>query len=211
MGGGIGDDVAEAFGHDVVETLVDLGLSPEVAHAVLNPLEVAGGDAAGVSENVGDDEDAFVGEGFVGDGRGGAVGAFADNLAADAFGVLAGDDVFGGGGDEDLAVVGEEFVLVCGLGSRKAGDGAGALAMLDESGDVDAVLVVEAAVVFGDADDGVALFGEELGGVGADVAEALNNDAAAVDGHAKVLDSLVADDGDAAAGGLFASDRKSVV
>src|SRR5260370_20946434 len=74
VGGGVGYDVAEAFGHDVVETLVDLGLGPEVAHAVLDPLEVAGGDAAGVGENVGDDEDAFVGEDLVGDGGGGAGG-----------------------------------------------------------------------------------------------------------------------------------------
>src|ERR1700716_3835913 len=101
MSAGVGDDVVEAFGHDVVETLVDLGLGPEVAHAVLDPLEVAGGDAAGVGGDVGDDEGAFVGEDLVGHGGGGAVGALAEDLAANAFGVLAGDDVFGGGGDED--------------------------------------------------------------------------------------------------------------
>ena len=77
VGLGVGDNVVEAFGHDAVETLVDLGLGPEVAHAVLDPLEVTRGDAAGVGEDVGDDEDAFVGEDFVGDGGGGAVGAFA--------------------------------------------------------------------------------------------------------------------------------------
>src|SRR5260370_23386611 len=135
VGAGVGDDVVEAFGHDVVETLINLSLGPEVAHAVLDPLEVAGGDAAGVGENVGDDEDALVGENLVGDGGGGTVGAFAENLAADAFGVLAGDDVFGCCGDEDLAVAGEECVLVGGLGSGEAGDGAGALAVLDEGGD----------------------------------------------------------------------------
>src|SRR5438552_6132943 len=100
VGAGVGDDVVEAFGHDVVEALVDFGLGPEVAHAVLDPLEVAGGDAAGVGEDVGDDEDALVREDLVGDGGCGAVGAFAEDLAADAFGVFAGDDVFGGGGDE---------------------------------------------------------------------------------------------------------------
>ena len=82
------------------------------------------------------------------------------------------------------------------------------LAVFDERVDVDAVGVVEAAVVLGDADDRVALFGEELGGVGADVAEALDDDAAAFDGHAEVLEGLVADDGDAAAGG-FACVRAS--
>src|SRR5258707_4645532 len=63
---GVGDYVVEAFGHDVVEALVDLGLGPEVAHTVLDPLEVAGGDAASIGEDVGDDEDAFVGEDLVG-------------------------------------------------------------------------------------------------------------------------------------------------
>src|SRR5437879_3079608 len=150
---GVRDDVVEAFGHDVVEALVDLGLGPEVAHAVLDPLEVAGGDAAGVGEDVGDDEDALVREDLVGDGGGGAVGALAENFAADALGVLAGDDVFGCGGDEDLAVVGEQLVFVGGLGSGEAGDGAGALAMVDKSGDGDAVRVVEAPIVFGDGWD----------------------------------------------------------
>jgi hypothetical protein len=205
VGAGVSDDVVEALGHDVVEALVDFGLGPEVAHAVLDPLEVAGGDAAGVGEDVGDDEDALVREDLVGDCGGWAVGAFAEDLTAEAVGVAAGDDVFGGGGDEDLAVVGQELVLVGGLGLGEAVDGAGALAVLDERGDVDAVLVVEAAVVLGDAGDGVALFGEELGGVGADVAEALDDDAAAVDGHAEVFHGLVADDGDAAASCLFAS------
>ena len=88
----VGDDVAEALGHDVVESLVYLGLGPEVAHAILYPLEVAGGNAAGVGEDVGDDEDLFVGQDFVGDRRGGAIGAFAEDLAAYAVGVLAGDD-----------------------------------------------------------------------------------------------------------------------
>jgi len=202
---GVGDYVAEAFGHDVVEALVDFGFGPEVAHAVLDPLEVAGGDAAGVGEDVGDDEDSLVGEDLVGDGGGGAVGAFAEDLAADAFGVLAGDDIFCGRGDEDVALVGEELVLVGGFGLAESGDGAGFGAVLDEGGDVDAVGVVEAAVVLGDADDGVALFVEELGGVGADVAESLNDDAGAVDGHAELLHGLVADDGDAAACGFFAS------
>src|SRR5438094_7640909 len=96
---GVRDDVVKALRHDVVEALVHFGLVPEVAHAVLNPLEVAGGHAAGVGEDVWDDEDALVSENLVGDCGGGPVGALAKNLAADAFGVLAGDDVFGRGGN----------------------------------------------------------------------------------------------------------------
>ena len=56
-----------------------IGFFPEIALAVLHPLEVAGGDAAGVGEDVGNDEDPLVGEDLVGDGGGGAVGAFAED------------------------------------------------------------------------------------------------------------------------------------
>src|SRR5580765_7841120 len=89
----VGDYVVEAFGHDVVETLIDFGFGIEVAHAGLHPLEVGGGDAARVCKDVGNDKDAFVGENLVGDGGGGAIGAFAENFAADALSVAAGDDV----------------------------------------------------------------------------------------------------------------------
>ena len=211
VGLGVGDYVVEALAHDVVQALVDFGLGPEVAHAVLYPLEVAGGDAAGVGQDVGDDEDSLVSEDLIGDGGGGAVGSFTEDLAADAFGVFAGDDVFGCRGDEDVALIGEEFVRVGGFGLAEAGDGAGLGAVFDEGGDVDAVGVVEAAIVFGDADDGVALFVKEFGGVGADVAEALNDDSAAVDGHAKVFHGFIADDGDAAASGFFAAARAAEV
>src|ERR1700677_3317158 len=153
MGFGVGDDIGEAFGHDGVETLVDLGLGPEVAHAVLHPLEVAGGDAAGVGEDVGDDEDSLFGEDVVGDHGGGAIGALAEDAAAQVAGVAAGDDVFAGGGDKDLALARDEFSGIGGLGPGKAGDGPGLGAMREESGNVDAGGVEEAAIDFSDADD----------------------------------------------------------
>jgi len=211
VGLGVGDYVAEALGHDIVEALVDFGLGPEVAHAILDPLEVAGGDAAGIGQDVGDDEDALVTEDLVGDGGGWAVGAFAEDLATDPFGVFAGDDVLGGCGDEDVALVGEEFMPVGGFGLAEAIDSSGLGAVFDERGDVDAIGVVESAVVLRNADDGVALFVKELGGVGADVAEALDDDSGPVDGHAEVLDGFVTDYGDAAAGGFFASARAAEV
>ena len=77
--------------------------------------------------------------------------------------------------------------------------------------DVDAVGIVEAAVLLGDADDLVAVLHHEAGGVGADVAEALNDDAAAVDGQVEIAQALVADHHDAAAGGLDAAARAADV
>src|SRR6202789_1826826 len=44
------EDVVEAVDHDAIEALVDFLFGPEVAHAVLYPLEVAGGGAGGVGE-----------------------------------------------------------------------------------------------------------------------------------------------------------------
>ena len=140
-----------------------------------------------------------------------AVGAFAENLAADAVGVLAGDDILCRCGNKDLAVVGKQFVLVDSFGLGEACDGACALAVLDEGGDVDAVRVVKCAVILRNSDDGVAFLCKQLRGVRADVAETLNDDAAAVDGHAKLLDGLITDDGDTAASGLFTSARTAEI
>ena len=84
-------------------------------------------------------------------------------------------------------------------------DGSGAGAVLEEGGYVDAVLVDEGSIIFGDAEDGVALAVEQFRGVRAYVAKALDNDAALGDVHAEVFDGFVAADGDAAAGGFLAS------
>ena len=59
-------------------------------------------------------------EDLVGDGRGRAVGAFAEDAAAELVGVAAGDDVFGRGGNEDVALAGQQFVLVGGLALRRS-------------------------------------------------------------------------------------------
>src|SRR6202789_3324537 len=207
VGDGELEDVVEAVDHDAIEALVDFFFGPEVAHAVLYPLEVAGGDASGGGEDVGDDENALFGEDVVGDGGGGAVGAFAEDAALDLRGVAAGDDVLRRGGDEDVALLGEDAVLVEGLGSAKAVDGSGAVLVFEEFGDVDAVGVEECAIVLADADDLVALVPEELGGVGAYVAEALDDDRGFGGDHVEVFEGLVGDDGDAAAGGLATASR----
>ncbi len=125
----------------MLELLVDHRLFPEVSLAVLHPLEVRSGDAAGVAENVGNHEDLFVGQNIVGGGGGGAVGAFRQNLAFDPVGIAAGDLVFGGGGNKDFAIGDQQFGGVLGLGAREPMDGAIALAEFPERLDVDAVSI----------------------------------------------------------------------
>src|SRR6185312_8608169 len=58
--------------------------------------------------------------------------------------------------------------------------------------DVDAVGVVERAIVFADADDLVTLVEHQLRGIGTHVAEALHDDPATIDRHAEMLQRLVA-------------------
>ena len=78
----------------------------------LNPFEVAHGDAAGVAEDVGDDEDiiALV-EDCVSVGSRGAVGSFGEDAALEFCGVFVSDDAFFGGGDEDVAGLDEESLV----------------------------------------------------------------------------------------------------
>ena len=96
---GIADHLVESAIHHVEEALVDFAFAPEKALAVLNPLEVTHGDAAGIPENIGDGENALGVDDGVGLPGGGAVGAFAEDLGLDLMGVLLGDLVFDGGGN----------------------------------------------------------------------------------------------------------------
>src|SRR5262245_4977829 len=95
---GVLDHVVEAGDHNVFQPLVDHFLFPEIAHAVLNPLEVAAGHPSGVRQDVGVDEDAFAFEYVIGRRRGRAVSAFGQNLAFDSVDVMTRDLIFGRGG-----------------------------------------------------------------------------------------------------------------
>src|SRR6266550_1587279 len=64
-------DLVESAHHDALEAAVHGVLVPEVATAVLHPFEVADGHAAGVREDVGNDEDALLFEDLVRGGGGG--------------------------------------------------------------------------------------------------------------------------------------------
>src|ERR1700683_1928744 len=63
---GVANYIAEGRNHDLFKLLVHHGLFPEIALAILHPLEVRSGDAASVSQNVRDNEHAFIGQDIVG-------------------------------------------------------------------------------------------------------------------------------------------------
>src|SRR5579863_7718 len=207
MGLGESNHIVEGLDHDGFELFVDNRLLPEIALAVLYPFKVGRGDATGVTQDVGDDEDSLVGEDFVGGCGGGAVGAFGQDLALHAIGVTAGDLIFGGSGNQDLAFGEQEFGGIDFFGAGESGDGAVLLAMFAERLYVDAILVVEAAIDFENADDLVAGLCHEQRGVGADVAETLHDDTGGFFLKFQFLDGFIADDHDAAAGGFAAAAR----
>jgi hypothetical protein len=77
---------------------------------VLDPFEVADDDAAGVAEDVGDDEDLPArrmasASGWWGRSR------LGEDAALELAGVVGGDDAVQGGGDEDFALGDEQFPL----------------------------------------------------------------------------------------------------
>src|SRR3984893_8712143 len=68
----------EAVLHHIFEPFVNHTLAPEESFPVLHPFEIAHGNAAGVGQDIRDDENALGVEYLVGVGGGRAIGAFAE-------------------------------------------------------------------------------------------------------------------------------------
>src|SRR5215471_3376420 len=99
----VADDLVKSAVHDIEQTFIDFAFAPEKALAILNPFEIAYGDAASVAENVGDGEDALAIDDGVGLPCGGAVSTFAEDFSLYLIGVALGDLVFDGGRNGDVA------------------------------------------------------------------------------------------------------------
>src|SRR5216684_2172012 len=84
------DHFIEGIVHDVEEALVHFALAPEEALAVLDPFEIADGNAARVAENVRYGKDSLAIDDRVSLPSGGAVGARAENPGLNLFGILFG-------------------------------------------------------------------------------------------------------------------------
>src|ERR1700761_7960354 len=87
---GIANHIVETIPQDGLQLLVDDGLFPEVALAVLHPFKVTGRDSTGVGQDVGHDEHALLSQNLIGYGSSGAVGAFDDDASLDAISIAAG-------------------------------------------------------------------------------------------------------------------------
>ena len=177
--------------------------------AVLHPFEIADGDAAGVGENVRDDENSLAINNRIGRGGGGTIGAFAENAGLHAICVLCGDLILNGGGHHNVAWLEKDFLR----GHFRAASGkfrqrlALRVAPVNELGDVEALFVVEGAVDIGDADDLVTRFMHEHCAHRADIAEALHDDACLLALHAELGDSAFAGNHQTPASGFLAAAR----
>src|SRR5271167_2286390 len=201
------DDLIETLTHDVLQALVHFAFTPEKSLTVLDPLEITDGYAAGIAQNVGDNENSLAVDNFVGVGSYRTVGAFAENLAIDARGVLGRDLIFGrrrnqnvGGMEED--VLGGLFFAA----GREIRQGPALFVNpVDELGDVKTLLVVEPAMNIGDTDNFVARGVHQHSALGTDVAKTLNDDAATFSAHFQFSQRIVAAHHQAAASGFAAT------
>src|SRR5271157_424214 len=205
----IANHLVEGALHDVEKALVDFALAPEKTLAVLNPLEVTDGNAAGIAENIGDGENTLCVDDGVGLPGGGAVGTFAKDFGLDLMSILLGDLVLNRGGDEHIARLKENVAgahLGAAAGKFLQGFFLG-VDPVDDFGNVEPFFVVEAAADVGETNDFVAGLLHQVSGKGTHVAEALNDDASGFFLHAELGHGLVHADHHATAGGFAAATR----
>src|SRR6266702_2645813 len=199
----------ESIVHHVEKALVHFALAPEEALAILDPFEVTNGDAAGIAENVRHSEDALGIDNRVGLPSGGTVGALAENPGLHLLGVLLGDLVFDGRGNGDLARLEEDIAR--GHFRSTARKFLERLLLgvhpVDHLRHIEALLVVETTADVREANDFVAGFLHVFRCQGANVAEALNHDAAALFFDSQFREGFVAANHHAAPGGFFPAAR----
>ena len=167
-------DGVERLAHLGLEALVDFLFGPEIAVAVLHPLEVRRRDAGAVGEDVRHDEDAALVQVLVRVGRGGAVGALDDDLGAIAGALSIVIWFSSAAGIRMSTSSANNWSLVSGSAPVKPATVLLLLRVLDELRNVESGRVVDAAFPVGDSDDLRADAREQIGGHRADVAETLH-------------------------------------
>ena len=199
---GVTTNIVEARHHHLLQALVDHGFGPEVAHAVLHPLEVAHRHSAGVGQDVRHHENFLLLQNLIRQRGGGAVGGLDDDRGLDAVSVPAGDYVLDRCRHQNVALKVEHFVRAHRVAPDQARHLLRLLHVLQELGHVDTLGIVKAAVYVRDADDLVAGLVHQLSGHRPHVAEALNDHALLRTLAAQLPQGAVAGNQAAAPGGL---------
>src|SRR5690606_3406830 len=130
---------------------------------VLDPLEVADDDAAGVGQDVGDDGNPPSVEDVVSVGEGGSVGGLDDQLRLDALGGRFVKDAPERRGDQDVDGRLQKPLVADRLRPLEADDLAGDGDVAVQLLDVQPIGVVDGAVDVGDGDDLGVVLGEGSG------------------------------------------------
>jgi len=144
---------------------------------VLEPFEVGDGDSTGVKEDIGEEDDAFLGGDFLGGLGGRAVGGFGDHLALEFMSVELVEGLFEGGGDEDVALLVDGGLVSPGLLSlRVLSDTTLRLFVFVKVFGINSVGVIDRTVPFGNTDQGATVPRDEVRGPVSDVSESLHDD-----------------------------------
>src|SRR5438309_6182367 len=167
------EHVVEGLHHDLFQARVDRGLAPEEVLQILHPLEVTHGHAAGVAEDVRDEEHALLVENPIGFGRGGSVRGLGDDLRLYARGVVFADLVLDRRRDEDVAVELQELRVRDPFRAREAGDRAGLAFVRVDAIRVDALRVHDRATRLREPNDHGPELGHQLRREAAGVPESL--------------------------------------
>src|SRR5205807_727879 len=107
-----------------------------------------------------------------------------------------------GGGNEYFALCDQQLGGIDGVSLRKAVNGAVALPIFPKRLDINSIFPIKSAIHFGDANQFVACLGHQTRRIGAYIAKTLNNDSGGFAAQPQFLDSLFANQHDAAAGSL---------
>src|SRR5688572_23788672 len=103
--------IIETCDHCVLQPLVDDVLAPEVAHPVLNPLKIRDCNAAGVGQDVWDNENTILMQYFVCPCRCWPIGPFCQYFALDSMSVLGCDLILRCSRNQYIALQFQQFAV----------------------------------------------------------------------------------------------------
>ena len=175
------DTYSMNVGHSVPAVVtgkpLEIGGSEGRAEATGRGCAIATRHAAGVGQDVRNDQDAAVGQDPVRDRGRRPVGALDDHARLDPIGVPPGDLVRERARRQDLAVDFEQLAVGQRVAAGEADQAAGLLLVAGDLGRLEPALAVDRAARVREGDDPAAVHVEELGQRLADVAESLDRQA----------------------------------
>ena len=183
---------------------------PVITGAVLGPFEIGDHDAAGIGQDVGNDEDVPGVQHIVGKGRHRSVGQLQDDFRLDLLGVLGGDLVFQGGRDQQFAFAFQQFGVgdfTAGPEGRGAGNELGFGLVYHDLVRVHAVGIMDRRLGIRDSDDAEAVLVQQPGARVRGIAESLEDDPGFSRDHPQFLFEMAEDDVPAPSGGVVAAER----